>query len=105
MKLIKDYFIITIKRHSIVNSLEVIFLNCKITCRRRLICQQSIFRQFDKMCARVAYCVDIDKSVIIGNFEKRGWVSVGPDDDWHFYWASTTTCRNLFAVDSGITQL
>ncbi len=28
--------------------------------------------------ARVAYCVDIDKSVIIGNFEKRGWVSVGP---------------------------
>jgi len=30
------------------------------------------------MCARVAYCVDIDKSVIIGNFEKRGWVSVGP---------------------------
>ena len=55
----------------------------------------------DNMCARVAYCVDIDKSVIIGNFEKRGWVSVGPDDDWHFYWASTTTCRNLFAVDSG----
>ena len=25
----------------------------------------------------------------------------GPDDDWQFYWASTTTCRNLFAVDSG----
>ena len=50
---------------------------------------------------RVAYCVDIDKSVIIGNFEKRGWVSVGPDDDWQFYWASTQTCRNLFAVDSG----
>ena len=53
------------------------------------------------MCARVAYCVDIDKSVIIGNFEKRGWISVGPEDDWQFYWASTQTCRNLFAVDSG----
>lgn len=26
------------------------------------------------------------------------------DDDWHFYWASTTTCRNLFAVDSGSEQ-
>ena len=25
----------------------------------------------------------------------------GPDDEWQFYWASTTTCRNLFAVDSG----
>ena len=27
------------------------------------------------MGTRVAYCVDIDKSVIIGNFEKRGWVA------------------------------
>ena len=26
---------------------------------------------------------------------------VGPDDEWQFYWASTQTCRNLFAVDSG----
>ena len=46
-----------------------------------------------KMCAQVAYCVDMDKSVIIGNMEKRGWVAVGPDDDWQFYWASTQTCR------------
>ena len=23
------------------------------------------------------------------------------DDDWQFYWASTQTCRNLFALDSG----
>jgi hypothetical protein len=29
------------------------------------------------------------------------YFSVGPDDDWQFYWASTQTCRNLFAVDSG----
>ena len=42
---------------------------------------------------QVAYCVDMDKSVIIGNMEKRGWVAVGPDDDWQFYWASTQTCR------------
>ena len=28
-----------------------------------------------------------------GNMEKRGWVSVGPDDDWQVYWASTQTCR------------
>ena len=74
---------------------------------------------------QVAYCVDMDKSVIIGNMEKRGWVPVGPDDDWQVYWASTQTCRsarniiyspgkicdkyilkllslrNLFSVDSG----
>ena len=37
--------------------------------------------------------MDMDKSVIIGNMEKRGWVAVGPDDDWQFYWASTQTCR------------
>ena len=74
----------------------------------------------------MAYCVDMDKSVIIGNMEKRGWVPVGPDDDWQVYWASTQTCRsarhiiyspggkicdkyflkllslrNLFSVDSG----
>ena len=43
--------------------------------------------------AQVAYCSDMDKSVIIANMEKRGWVAVGPDDEWQFYWASTQTCR------------
>ena len=45
------------------------------------------------MCAQVAYCSDMDKSVIIANMEKRGWVAVGPEDEWQFYWASTQTCR------------
>jgi hypothetical protein len=38
----------------------------------------------DKM--RITYCTDLDKSVLISNFEKRGWLQVGPDDDWNFYW-------------------
>jgi hypothetical protein len=38
----------------------------------------------DKM--RITYCTDLDKSVLISNFEKRGWSQVGPDDDWNFYW-------------------
>ncbi|KAL0274184.1 UNVERIFIED_CONTAM: hypothetical protein PYX00_006665 [Menopon gallinae] len=50
---------------------------------------------------RIAYCTDVDKSVLIGNFEKRGWVQVGPDDDWNFYWSGIQTCRALFSVDSG----
>ncbi|XP_046671709.1 polyglutamylase complex subunit TTLL1 [Homalodisca vitripennis] len=50
---------------------------------------------------RVAYCSDLDRSVLLTNFEKRGWVHVGPDDDWNFYWAGMHTCRNLFSVDSG----
>ena len=45
------------------------------------------------MTAQVAYCSDMDKSVIIANMEKRGWVAVGPEDEWQFYWASTQTCR------------
>lgn len=35
---------------------------------------------------KVAFCTDLDKSVLITNFEKRGWTHVGPDDDWNFYW-------------------
>ena len=44
----------------------------------------------------------MDKSVIIGNMEKRGWVPVGPDDDWQVYWASTQTCRQV--CDPNIKQ-
>ncbi|KDR22678.1 hypothetical protein L798_12812, partial [Zootermopsis nevadensis] len=50
---------------------------------------------------RVTYCTDLDKSVLISNFEKRGWSQVGPENDWNLYWAGTHTCRTLFSVDSG----
>jgi len=36
--------------------------------------------------ARVKYACDLDKSVLVNNFEKRGWVSVSPDEEWNFYW-------------------
>ncbi len=35
---------------------------------------------------RLKYCCDLDKTVLAQNFEKRGWISVNPDDDWNFYW-------------------
>ncbi|XP_071447577.1 polyglutamylase complex subunit TTLL1-like [Hetaerina americana] len=50
---------------------------------------------------KVVFCSDLDKSVLVSNFEKRGWLQVGPEEDWNFYWAGTQTCRNLFSVDSG----
>lgn len=50
---------------------------------------------------KVTYCTDVDRSVVLSNFEKRGWVHVGPDDDWNFYWAGIQTCRSLFSIDSG----
>ncbi|XP_037070706.1 probable tubulin polyglutamylase TTLL1 [Pollicipes pollicipes] len=51
--------------------------------------------------ARLAYCTDVDRSVVLSNLERRGWVPVGPEEDWNFYWASTNTTRSLFSVDSG----
>ncbi|CAG0883813.1 unnamed protein product [Darwinula stevensoni] len=53
------------------------------------------------MAAKLAYCTDTEKSVVVNNFEKRGWYPVGPDDEWNFYWAGPQTCRALFSVDSG----
>ena len=35
---------------------------------------------------RIRYACDTDKSVLVNNFDKRGWVSVSSDDDWNFYW-------------------
>ncbi|XP_043268956.1 probable tubulin polyglutamylase TTLL1 isoform X2 [Venturia canescens] len=53
----------------------------------------------DKM--KVTFCTDMEKSVIVYNFEKRGWSQVGPEDDWNFYWAVTQSCRNIFSVETG----
>lgn len=50
---------------------------------------------------RVTFCTDLDKSVVVANCERRGWIQVGPDDEWNIYWAGTQTCRSLFSVDSG----
>ena len=38
------------------------------------------------MTQRLKYAHDFDKSVLQNNFEKRGWVQVGTDEDWNFYW-------------------
>ncbi|KAL2724010.1 putative tubulin polyglutamylase TTLL1 isoform X1 [Vespula squamosa] len=50
---------------------------------------------------KTAFCTDMDKSVIVHNFEKRGWSQVGPQDDWNVYWAATQSCRNIFSVETG----
>lgn len=50
---------------------------------------------------RVTYCTDLEKSVIMSNFERRGWVQVGPEDEWNFYWSFTQNCRNIFSIENG----
>lgn len=49
---------------------------------------------------KVAFCVDMDRPVLLRNFEKHGWIHVGPEDDWNFYWANTQTCRCLFNAEN-----
>ncbi|XP_067907360.1 polyglutamylase complex subunit TTLL1-like isoform X2 [Heterodontus francisci] len=53
------------------------------------------------MTGKVKWVTDIDKSVLINNFEKRGWIQVSESDDWNFYWMSVQTIRNAFSVENG----
>ncbi|XP_036433318.1 probable tubulin polyglutamylase TTLL1 [Colossoma macropomum] len=53
------------------------------------------------MAAKVKWVTDIEKSVLLNNFEKRGWVQVTDSEDWNFYWMSIQTIRNVFSVDTG----
>ncbi|XP_041978176.1 probable tubulin polyglutamylase TTLL1 [Aricia agestis] len=50
---------------------------------------------------KVTYCTDLEKSVIISNFERRGWLQVGPEDEWNIYWSFTQNCRNIFSIENG----
>ena len=36
--------------------------------------------------AKLKYACDLDKSVLLNNFDRRGWQAVSPDEDWNFYW-------------------
>ncbi|KAL5006571.1 hypothetical protein ScPMuIL_015377 [Solemya velum] len=54
-----------------------------------------------KAMPRLKYASDFDKSVLLNNFEARGWVPVSTDDDWNFYWANVQSVRTVFGIDSG----
>nr|XP_021149572.1 probable tubulin polyglutamylase TTLL1 [Columba livia] len=53
------------------------------------------------MAGKVMWVTDIEKSVLINNFEKRGWIQVAENEDWNFYWMSVQTIRNVFSVETG----
>jgi tubulin polyglutamylase TTLL1 len=44
---------------------------------------------------------DFDKSVLLSNFEKRKWQKTTSDLDWHFFWASVGTVRQIFNPEIG----
>lgn len=35
---------------------------------------------------KLKYACDLDKSVLLNNFDRRGWQAVAADEDWNFYW-------------------
>lgn len=49
---------------------------------------------------KINFKSDLDKSVILENFNDRAWEELDDDDEsnnWNFYWASVSTIRNIFS--------
>lgn len=53
------------------------------------------------MGTKINYVADFEKSVLVNNFEKRGWTQSAADEYWNFYWASVTTVRQIFNIETG----
>ncbi|XP_071954889.1 polyglutamylase complex subunit TTLL1-like [Antedon mediterranea] len=53
------------------------------------------------MSKTMKFATDMEKSVLMNNFEKRKWIQVSPDEDWNFYWAGVQATRNIYNVESG----
>ena len=53
---------------------------------------------------RVIRCkTDFEKTVIVDNFEKRGWLQVvGDNADWNVYWAAVHNVKQWFNPDTGL---
>jgi tubulin polyglutamylase TTLL1 len=57
------------------------------------------------MSSRIICRSDLEKAVITGNFERRGWHiqhSDSTSDDWNVYWASVHTIKYIFSSESGV---
>ncbi|KAB0341611.1 hypothetical protein FD754_018537 [Muntiacus muntjak] len=52
------------------------------------------------MVGKVKWVTDIEKSVLITNFEKIGWVQVTENEDWNFYWMSSTCLSEHMLISS-----
>ena len=45
--------------------------------------------------------VDHEKSVLVHNFQRRGWSRVPEEGEWNVYWASPYTVKQIFSPDNG----
>lgn len=48
--------------------------------------------------ARVRYMTDNEKSVLVNNFEKRGWIPCADDEDWNFYWWEKMKYNSIYKI-------
>lgn len=65
-------------------SYAVCFVNVVSLCVYLLFCAPPKWEA--TMAGKVKWVTDIEKSVLINNFEKREWIPVTESEDWNFYW-------------------
>lgn len=51
---------------------------------------------------KMSYKTDLNKSVLLENFEERNWNDADEDENWNFFWASVNSIRKIFNGMSGI---
>lgn len=62
-----------------------------------------LFYQLTVPSNKLKFKTDLEKSVLVNNFEKRGWTRAGADDEWNVYWALPHIVKGkIFNPDSGI---
>ncbi|KAJ1442916.1 tubulin tyrosine ligase-like family, member 1, partial [Ochromonadaceae sp. CCMP2298] len=51
---------------------------------------------------RLKWKTDLEKGVVTQNFERRGWLRAADNDpEWHLYWASVFTVKQIFNPETG----
>jgi tubulin polyglutamylase TTLL1 len=51
---------------------------------------------------KLKFRTDLEKGVLVTNFERRGWTRAGSEEDWYVYWALPWTVKGrIFNPDSG----
>ena len=59
------------------------------------------------MPTRLKWKTDLEKGVVIANFDRRGWLRTSAGDgetDWNLYWASVGTVKQIFNPDLGTSH-
>ena len=52
---------------------------------------------------KLKWKTDLEKGVLVTNFERRGWTRATTEDEWNVYWALPWTVKGkIFNPDSGL---